>query len=131
MGNSDIEIYFKSHPDATVKEYLDYVKAKNIEKREAENERQEKCIEWYKSLEGRCFLISFHSNAHIVLKVTKCPNAQVTIYFSPSIYPFLSFLQPKTLAKSLPTEGFSASTKIFFIQVILSFNIFYMYKKLD
>ncbi len=91
MSNSDIEIYFKSHPDATVKEYLDYIKAKNTEKIEAENERQKKCIEWYKSLEGRCFLISFHSNAHIVLKVTKWPDTEFqnsylcyNIYYNPN-----------------------------------------------
>ena len=76
MNNSDIEIYFNSHPDATIKEYLDYVKAKDIEKKEYESEREKNRIEWYKALEGRCFIITFHSRAHIVLKVTEWPNAE-------------------------------------------------------
>jgi len=76
MGNSDIEIYFKSHPDATIKEYLDYVKAKDIEKKKSKDEREKNRIEWYKALEGKCFLITFHSNAHIVLKVTKWPKTE-------------------------------------------------------
>ena len=74
MDNSDIEIYFKSHPDATVKEYLDYAKAKDDEKKESESERKKNRIEWYKALKGRCFLITFHSCSHIALKVTNCPS---------------------------------------------------------
>src|SRR3712207_3503837 len=63
------------------------------------------------------YLLSYTSGS---AKVTKCPNAQVTIYFSPSKYPFPPFLQFKTLAISLPTEGFSANTNILLIKTFLS-----------
>ena len=48
-------------------------------------------------------------------RVTRWPKAQVTIYLSPSRYPFPLFLQSSTRASSRPTEGFSARTSVFAI----------------
>ena len=50
-------------------------------------------------------------------RVTRCPSAHVTMYLSPIRQPAPFRLQPKTLASSRPTEGFSAKTKIFPIPV--------------
>ena len=49
---SPIEIYYWSHPDATIKEFIDYTKEQDRRKQEAENERYNNCIDWYKNLEG-------------------------------------------------------------------------------
>lgn len=76
MNDLSPVVYLQHHPDATLKEYLEYEALKMKEKKDAELERHNKCIEWYKALEGRCFLITFHSNAHIVLKVTKWPETE-------------------------------------------------------
>ena len=56
------------------------------------------------------YLLSYPSGS---ISPTKCPIAQVTIYLFPSIYEPLFTLHFKTFAKSLPTEGFSASINDF------------------
>lgn len=83
--------YYQMNPNDSIKDYIEYVN--NCKKGEQckEEERFKNCNEWYKALEGRCFLISFHSNAHIVLKVTKWPNTEFknqylcyNIYYNPN-----------------------------------------------
>lgn len=76
MVQSPIVIYYQYHPDATIKEYLEYEALKEKEKKDAELERQNKCLEWYKALEGRYFLICFNSNAYMAVKVTKWPDTE-------------------------------------------------------
>ena len=68
--------YYKTNPNDSIKDYIEYTNNCRKEEQCKEEERLKKRDEWYKSLEGRCFLISFHSNAHIVLKVTKWPNTE-------------------------------------------------------
>ena len=83
--------YYQTNPNDSIKDYIEYVNNCKKEEQSKEEERLKNCIDWYKSLEGRYFLISFHSNAHIVLKVTKWPNTEFknsylchNIYFNPT-----------------------------------------------
>ena len=83
--------YYQTNPNDSIKDYIEYVNNYKKEERCKEEERLKNCNEWYKALEGRCFLISFHSNAHIVLKVTKWPNTEFknqylcyNIYYNPN-----------------------------------------------
>jgi len=76
MNDISPVVYFQYHPDATLKEYLEYEALKEKEKKDAVLERQNKCLEWYKALEGRCFLICFHSNSYMAVKVTKWPDTE-------------------------------------------------------
>ena len=73
---SPIEIYYQNNPDATLKDYLDYEAAQRKEVADKEQERHDKCMQWYKDLEGRCFAINFNGNVFMVLKVTKWPNTE-------------------------------------------------------
>ena len=68
--------YYQANPNDSIKDYIEYVNNCKKEERCKEEERSKKCIEWYKSLEGRYFLITFHGCSHIVLKVTKWPNTE-------------------------------------------------------
>src|SRR5690606_8123617 len=47
--------------------------------------------------------------------VTRCPNAHVTIYLSPSMNPVPFLVQVRTRAMSLPAEGLSARTTDFIV----------------
>jgi hypothetical protein len=83
--------YYQMNPNDSIKDYIEYVNNCKKEEQCKEEERFKNCNEWYKALEGRCFLISFHSNAHIVLKVTKWPNTEFknqylcyNIYYNPN-----------------------------------------------
>jgi len=68
--------YYQTNPNDSIKDYIEYINNCRKEEQCKEEERLKNRNEWYKSLEGRCFLISFHSNAHIVLKVTKWPDTE-------------------------------------------------------
>lgn len=68
--------YYQTNPNDSIKDYIEYVNNYKKEEQCKEEERLKNRNEWYKALEGRCFLISFHSNSHIVLKVTKWPNTE-------------------------------------------------------
>jgi len=83
--------YYQTNPNGSIKDYIEYVNNYKKEEQSKEEERLKNRNEWYKSLEGRCFLISFHSNAHIVLKVTKWPDTEFrnqylcyNIYYNPN-----------------------------------------------
>lgn len=83
--------YYQTNPNDSIKDYIEYVNNCKKEEQCKEEERLKNRNEWYKSLEGRCFLISFHSNAHMVLKVTKWPNTEFknpylcyNIYYNPN-----------------------------------------------
>lgn len=71
MRNSNIEIYLKSHPDATIKEYLDYVKAKDNIERAKRAEQLNNKVQWYKDLIGRYFILNFNGCAYTVVHVDK------------------------------------------------------------
>ena len=64
------------------------------------------------------YFLSYSSGA---ASSTRWPNAQVTMYLSPSRQPSALFLQPSTLAISLPTEGFSAITRDFICSLLSHF----------
>jgi len=71
---SPIEIYYKNHPKALVEEYLQYVKEENERKKAIENERYNNCIDWYKNLEGRYFIIDFNGTSFLAVYVDRWPS---------------------------------------------------------
>ena len=73
---SPIEIYYRSHPDATIKEFIDYTKEQDRRKQEAENERYNNCIDWYKNLEGRYFIINFNGTSYLAVYVDRWPSTE-------------------------------------------------------
>lgn len=76
MTNKEIEIYYKDHPNSTLKEFLDYVKEQDRIKFDLESENYYKKMDWYKNLEGRYFMINFNSNLFLVLYVDHWPNSE-------------------------------------------------------
>lgn len=74
--SNSIKDYLLKHPEASLKEYWEYENMKEKEKKDAESQRLDKCIEWYKALEGRYFLMDFNGNSKMALKVTKWPDTE-------------------------------------------------------
>ena len=63
-----IEKFLKEHPDASLREFVDDLKEKQKQDEQRERERRENEIQWYKDhVEGKYFLITFHSAAHTFL----------------------------------------------------------------
>lgn len=63
-----IEKFLKEHPDASLREFVDDLKEKQKCDEQRERERRENEIQWYKDhVEGKYFLITFHSAAHTFL----------------------------------------------------------------
>lgn len=75
-NESPIEIYYRNHPKALVEEYLQYVKEEKERKYAEEKERYNNCIEWYKNLNGRYFIITFNRSSFIALYVDKWPSSE-------------------------------------------------------
>ena len=69
-----VEIYYNTHPDATIKEFIDFVKEETRRKNEAERERSEKCTNWYKELAGRYFIINFNGSSFLAIYVDHWPS---------------------------------------------------------
>jgi hypothetical protein len=75
-NESPIEIYYQSHPDATIKEFIDYTKEQDRRRQEAETERYNNCIDWYKNLEGRYFIINFNGTSFLAVYVDRWPSTE-------------------------------------------------------
>lgn len=73
---SPIEIYYRSYPDATIKEFIDYTKEQDRRRQEAETERYNNCIDWYKNLEGRYFIINFNGTSYLAVYVDHWPSTE-------------------------------------------------------
>ena len=69
-----VEIYYKTHPDATIKDFIDFIKEETRRKNEAERERSEKCTNWYKELAGRYFIFNFNGSSFLAVYVDHCPS---------------------------------------------------------
>lgn len=69
-----IENYYAIHPNATLKEYFDYIKEENKIKKQQVIEKEHKLIEWYKNLEGRYFILNFNNDSFLAVYVDKWPN---------------------------------------------------------
>lgn len=65
------EIYLKEHPNVTLNEYINYIKEKEREKIETENERQKNYKEWLESKVGKYFVIDFNGKARMVFQLAK------------------------------------------------------------
>lgn len=68
--NVDIEIFYRSNPDATLKDYFDACKKADEEIRK-NNELKNN---WYKELANRYFIINFNGASFCVVKVDKWPD---------------------------------------------------------
>lgn len=66
--------YLNKHPEATLKEYLDYVEAEDKAKNDAIAEREKKYKEWFESKIGSYFLIDFNGNSKMVFELAYSPN---------------------------------------------------------
>lgn len=66
--------YYRANPDASVKDFIDYVKTCEDDSRAKENERQKKCEDWYKSLAGRYFIFDFNGCSFCAVKVDSWPS---------------------------------------------------------
>ena len=71
-----IEIYYRNHPDATIKEYLEYCRKLKENEKLNENTRYENCIEWYKNLQDRYFILNMNNVSFIALYVDKWPDTE-------------------------------------------------------
>lgn len=83
----NVKEYLKLHPDASLKDYVDYTISSEKEYEEKENERYKNCEDWYKGLEGRYFIINFNGSSFCVIKVDKWPSTPFSnIYDCYNIY---------------------------------------------
>jgi hypothetical protein len=70
-----INEYLKLHPDASLKDWADYIKSSEEEEFKERKERYKKCEEWYKTLEGRYFIINFNGASFCAVKIDKWPSS--------------------------------------------------------
>ena len=75
-NTSEIYKYYATHPNASIGDYLDYVKSCEADTREKENERQKNCTDWYKALAGRYFILDFNGNSFCAVKVDSWPSTE-------------------------------------------------------
>lgn len=61
--------YLYKHPEASLKEYLDYVAAEDKARNDAIIERENKYKEWFESKIGSYFLIDFNGNSKMVFEL--------------------------------------------------------------
>lgn len=66
--------YLNKHPEASLKEYLDYVAAEDKAKNDAITEREKKYKEWFESKIGSYFLVDFNGNSKMVFELAYRPN---------------------------------------------------------
>lgn len=71
-----INEYLKLHPDASLKDWCDYVTVCEEEQTKERQEQYKKCEDWYKALEGRYFIINFNGSTFCAVKVDKWPSNQ-------------------------------------------------------
>ena len=63
--------YISTHPDMTLKEFLDEYKNNELKKREEESERYKKEVEYYNSLKDKYFIINFNNSSYLIVYVDK------------------------------------------------------------
>lgn len=66
-----VEQYLQSKPDASLKEYQDYVKEQTRKDSVETFENLRKCHEWYAQLAGRYFMINFNGTSFRMVHVDK------------------------------------------------------------
>ena len=74
--NDPLKVYYQNHPNATIKDYLDYLDTKKKEDFEKENNRNDLKIQWYKDLAGRFFILKFNERVYMVIYVDKYPSTE-------------------------------------------------------
>jgi hypothetical protein len=74
MDNINIFEYYKTHPDASIKDYLDYVNEYREKEQKEREEKIKNCEEWYKALAGRYFVFDFNGCSFCAVKVDKWPS---------------------------------------------------------
>ena len=70
----NVNEYLKLHPDASLKDWCDYMRSYEEEQAKERKEQYKKCEEWYKALEGRYFIINFNGGSFCAIKVDKWPS---------------------------------------------------------
>lgn len=74
MDNINIFEYYKTHPDASIKDYLDYVNEYREKEQKEREEKIKNCENWYKALAGRYFVFDFNGCSFCAVKVDKWPS---------------------------------------------------------
>lgn len=71
-----IDEYLKLNPNASLKDWGDYLTSCEEATKQYENEQYKKCEDFYKELEGRYFIINFNGASFCIIKVDKWPSNQ-------------------------------------------------------
>ena len=71
-----INEYGKLYPNASLKDWCDYVAVCEEEQAKERQEKYKKCEDWYKALEGRYFIINFNGSSFCAFKVDRWPSNQ-------------------------------------------------------
>ena len=71
METNYIKSYLSSHPEASLKDYVDYLDSIEKEKRDKETERQNNERKYFESMIGKYFIINFNNSSYIVVYIDK------------------------------------------------------------
>lgn len=66
-----VEQYLNSNPEASLKEYNEYVKTQTRKESTEAFENLRKCKEWYEQLTGRYFMINFNNTSFRAVYIDK------------------------------------------------------------
>lgn len=82
-----INQYLTANPNASLKDWCDYVTACDEEQSKNLQDQHQKCEDWYKTLKDRYFIINFNGSSFCAVKVDKWPsNLYVNKYDCYNIY---------------------------------------------
>jgi hypothetical protein len=73
---NELKKYLSNYPDISIKEYLKKLEDLEFDEKNKEKEREDKCEDWYKELEGKYIIIDFNGSSFIAFYINKYPDTK-------------------------------------------------------
>lgn len=91
----ELKLHLQEHPNATVREYYEYLKEERKRQKEEERTRQENENVWYDEQIGKYFFVNFNSSSYHLFQLSRKTHDEyfADVYYSIYTYDSNSSLQ--------------------------------------